>query len=456
MELLPAAPGELPAGALRPAPHRDDLDAALPDLAQGQLPLDPRLVELPQDTVNGGCRGGVPEFVGAHETPVPVVARIGLGVALRENHGGVHVPFLVADAQIELEIGPITRERVDDLLEGVRQRHEESVPARLESREMATKPAPEIETQYRVLREGVGIVDRSSRGKLDVLGPDAVAFLQGQVTNDIEALEPGHGCYAALLNPKGKILADLRALMVSNEELWLDTEEAALEVLHSTFDRYRIGRQVDLADRTHERGLLSLIGPGSREIAGVSAPLMKHSFEQVGIDGIDVLMVATEPGLDAVVPRHECERPLSALTERGAVPVSLEAAEIVRIESGRPRYGVDMTADNLPGEVGLELRAVSFTKGCYVGQEPVARMHYRGHPNRLLRGLLLSEPARPQEPVICGEREVGKVTSACISPALGPIALAVLRREVDSSDEVTVGAGGAAANVIELPFPRRR
>jgi tRNA-modifying protein YgfZ len=156
------------------------------------------------------------------------------------------------------------------------------------------------------------------------------------------------------------------------------------------------------------------------------------------------------------VKRSESQRLLSALTARGAVPVSFAAAEIVRIESGRPRHGVDMTADNLPGEVGLDQRAVSFTKGCYVGQEPVARMHYRGHPNRLLRGLLLSEPARPQDQVMTGDREVGKVTSACISPVLGPIALAILRREVESSDEVLVGEPGAAANVIELPFPRRR
>lgn len=321
---------------------------------------------------------------------------------------------------------------------------------------MATQAVPELETQYRVLREGAGIVDRSSRGKLDVLGPEAVEFLQGQVTNDVEALAPCQGCYAALLNPKGKILADLRALMVSGEELWLDTEEAALDVLHSTLDRYKIGRRVELADRTPDRAILSLIGPGARALSGVEAPLTKHSFEQLDVDGIEALMVATDLGLDAVVPRADCARLVSILTGRGGVVVSIEAAEIVRIESGRPRFGVDMTTDNLPGEVGLEDGAVSFTKGCYVGQEPVARMHYRGHPNRLLKGLLLSEPAAPGEPVLSGSKEVGKVTSACVSPALGPIALAVLRREVESSDQVLVAHGGAAANVIELPFPERR
>jgi folate-binding protein YgfZ len=142
---------------------------------------------------------------------------------------------------------------------------------------------------------------------------------------------------------------------------------------------------------------------------------------------------------------------------RGAVPVEEQAAEIVRIESGRPRHGTDMTADNLPGEIGIEERAVSFTKGCYVGQEPVARMHYRGHPNRRLRGLRLSQQAAPGESLFKEEKEVGRVTSACVSPALGPIALAILRREVEPGGEVRVGDTGAVARVVELPFdtPRR-
>jgi folate-binding protein YgfZ len=321
---------------------------------------------------------------------------------------------------------------------------------------MATQAAPEIQTQYQVLREAAGVVDRSARGKLDVLGPDAVEFLQGQITNDVEALAPRQGCYAALLNPKGKILADLRVLAISAEELWLDTEEAALEVLHSSLDRYKIGRRVELRDRTADRSILSLIGPDAREVAGVQAPLTKHSFEQRDLGGVQTVMIATDVGLDVVVPRGETATVLSALSNRGAVTVSAEATEVVRIESGRPRFGVDMTADNLPGEVGLEDRAVSFTKGCYVGQEPVARMHYRGHPNRLLRGLFLSEPVAAGTPVLSGTKEVGKVTSACVSPALGPIALAVLRREVESSDHVLVGPGGIDANVIELPFPHRR
>ena len=111
-----------------------------------------------------------------------------------------------------------------------------------------------------------------------------------------------------------------------------------------------------------------------------------------------------------------------------------------------------MTEDNLPGEMGLEERAVSFTKGCDVGQEPVARMHYRGHPNRHLRGLRLSSPAAPGQPLLNGEREVGALTSACLSPTFGPIGLAIVRREIEPGQEVTVGEAGVPAEVATLPF----
>jgi folate-binding protein YgfZ len=140
------------------------------------------------------------------------------------------------------------------------------------------------------------------------------------------------------------------------------------------------------------------------------------------------------------------------LAEAGAHEVSPEAAEIVRIESGRPRHGVDMSEDNLPAEAGIVDRAVSFTKGCYVGQEPVARMHYKGHPNRHLRGLRLRQQAAPGTPLVHEGKEVGRVTSAALSPALGPIALALVRREVEPGDSVRAGMDGPDAVVEALPF----
>jgi tRNA-modifying protein YgfZ len=317
---------------------------------------------------------------------------------------------------------------------------------------MTTQALTQIESHYRVLREGAGLLDRSARGKIDVLGPDALEYIQGQVTNDVQGLAAGEGCYATLLSPKGRILADMWVLVRSAEELWLDTEAGTLEPLLSKLDMYRIGRRVELADRSEERALLSLIGPAARKALGTDLPETEHAFVQTELEGVPVVAAATDVGVDLLFDRGQLELVRAALTDRGAVPVPEEAAEILRIEGGRPRYGVDMTEDNLPGEVGVEQRAVSFTKGCYVGQEPVARMHYRGHPNRHLRGLQLSAPAKGGEPVFKEAKEIGKVTSTGLSPALGPIALALLRREVEPGETVRVGDAGPIAHVAELPF----
>jgi tRNA-modifying protein YgfZ len=177
----------------------------------------------------------------------------------------------------------------------------------------------------------------------------------------------------------------------------------------------------------------------------VSPPAEEHSF----VEGEHGLYVTTDLGVDVIVPSDALGGLHTAL---GVEPVSVEAAECLRIESGRPRLGPDMGDGTIPQEVGLNDRAVSFTKGCYVGQETVARLHYRGKPNRHLRGLRLSEPAETGDTVIAGERTVGAVGSTCVSPALGPIALALLRREASPGDSVAVGHAGSTAEVVGLPF----
>jgi tRNA-modifying protein YgfZ len=136
----------------------------------------------------------------------------------------------------------------------------------------------------------------------------------------------------------------------------------------------------------------------------------------------------------------------------GVPEVDEAAAEVVRVERGRPRYGVDLDEGVIPQEAGLNERAVSFTKGCYVGQETVARLHYRGKPNRHLRGLRLSEPVEPGAALRVGEKEVGRLTSVALSPAFGPIGLAILRREAAPGDTVAVGEDGATAEVVDVPF----
>jgi tRNA-modifying protein YgfZ len=309
----------------------------------------------------------------------------------------------------------------------------------------------ELDAQYRQLREECGLLDRSARGKLIVSGGEAAEYLQGQLTNDVEALAPGEGQYAALLDRKGRIQADMRVLRASAEEIWIDTEPEALEAAKRHLDMYKIGREVAIADLTAERAILSLIGPRSVEIAATAA-LPEHACEATEVGGVECLAVGTAAGIDLIVEPADAADLRGAFFGAGAVEVGPEAAEVVRIEAGAPRFGAEMSAATMPAEAGIVERAISFTKGCYIGQEPVARLHYKGHPNRHLRGLELSAPAAPSESLRLGEKEVGRIGSACVSPAHGPIALAIVRREAEPGAELTVGEDGVTARVIDLPF----
>jgi folate-binding protein YgfZ len=307
---------------------------------------------------------------------------------------------------------------------------------------------------YAAMTTGAGLLDRSQRGKLALSGPEAKALLGGLVSNDVEALTPGTGCYAALLTPKGKMLGDLRVLD-TGAELWLDTERVSLQALFDAIRRGAIGWQAELQKRTLQQGLLSLIGPRARELAGAAdLPFEEHANGDAAIAGIEVLAVATDAGVDVVCEAADTGRLRDALLAAGAVAVEEADAEVLRVESGRPRYGVDLDDSVIPEEAGLNERAVSFTKGCYIGQETVARLHWRGKPNRRLRGLRLSEPAPHGAPLRLGEREVGALGTAVVSPALGPIGLAIVRREAEPGATLRVGADGATAEVVELPFRR--
>ncbi|HYM45525.1 MAG TPA: folate-binding protein [Solirubrobacteraceae bacterium] len=324
-----------------------------------------------------------------------------------------------------------------------------------------TATAASVEREYRALREGCGLVDRSERGKLALTGAGAVEFLNGQVTNELAGLRPGEGRYAAFLTHKGKMLGDLRILAVGDDpakgprELALDTERVALQALFDMVRRFQIGYEVELHKRTLERGLLSLVGPHAGRIAAAGGlPQAEHANASVEIAGIEALAVRTSSGVDLICDAADTRRLSAALCERGAEPVSEAAAEIVRVERGEPRYGVDLDDTTIPQEAGLNERAVSFSKGCYVGQETVARLYYKGKPNRHLRGLRLSEPIAPGAELRLGERVLGRLSSAVISPPFGPIGLALVRRETQPGARVSAGEDGASAEVVELPFGR--
>ncbi|HEX6688195.1 MAG TPA: glycine cleavage T C-terminal barrel domain-containing protein [Solirubrobacterales bacterium] len=316
---------------------------------------------------------------------------------------------------------------------------------------MSAETEVELDAEYRQLREECGLLDRSERGKLIVSGGEAAEYLQGQLTNDVEALSPGEGQYAALLDRKGHMQADMRVLRTSPEEIWIDTEPQALESVRRHLEMYKIGREVKIADLTAERSILSLIGPRSVEIAGTAA-LPEYVGEATSFAGVACLAVGTAEGIDLIAKSSDTASLRDALTATGAVEVGPAAAEVIRIEAGRPRFGAEMSTETMPAEAGIVEHAVSFTKGCYIGQEPVARLHYKGRPNRHLRGLELSALAAPGTSLRLGEKEVGKIGSSHVSPARGPIALAIVRREAEPGAELAVGEDGVTARVVDLPF----
>jgi folate-binding protein YgfZ len=310
---------------------------------------------------------------------------------------------------------------------------------------------------YEACTSGAGLIDRSEAGKLLLSGEQAQAFLDGQVSNDIATLEVGHGRYATLLTNKGRMLGDLRALATEDGLLVL-CERVALQALFDQLRRGLIGWQTELHKRTLELGLLSLAGPRAEEVARAAGLPIPGAEEHDVAGTASAYVVRTDAGLDVLPEAARVAELRAALLAAGAVEAPEAVAEIVRVEHGRPRYGIDLDETVMPAEAGIVERAVSFTKGCYVGQETVARLHWKGKPNRHLRGLLLSAPVAPGATVtVAGEdgtqaREVGHVGSAVVSPAAGPIALAILRREVAPGDHVLVGDGGVTAAVIAPPF----
>ncbi len=312
--------------------------------------------------------------------------------------------------------------------------------------------APEIELdgQYRALRESAGFCERGSRRTLAVTGSEAAEYLQGQLTNEVEALGAGEGAYAALLDRKGHMQGDMRVLRLEHG-LRLETEAVAADAVLRHLSMYKIGRDVAVDEVSGELAIVSVIGPGAGELA-LGGPLgPEHAHRAVEIGGVAALAVATDGGLDLIVDPGDLEATSATLQASGVEPVSEPAAEIIRVETGRPRFGREMTTATMPAEAGINERAVSFTKGCYIGQETVARLHYKGRPNRRLRGLELSGPAASGDSIRLGERELGVVGTAVLSPAHGPIALAIVRREAEPGTLVEIG-GAAEARIVDLPF----
>jgi len=321
--------------------------------------------------------------------------------------------------------------------------------------------------EYAAVRGAAGLFDFSFRGKLAVKGADRVRFLQGMVTNDVKMLLPGQGTYAALLNAQGHLLADLR--VYREEDLFLiDTDADLRDKVLATLNHFVIMDQVGLAPL--DLIALALQGPRARALLEktfhIDLPPMRE-FEHFATNygGFPVRVVCAsstgEEGFEVWAPARGIMAVWGAACGQAPtydmLPCGTEALEILRIEAGIPRYGPDLDEDTLLLEAGL-LNAVSFTKGCYVGQEIVERVRTQGHVNWKLVGLVLDTAQSPEagEKLLAEDKAIGEVTSACFSPYLRKvIALAYVRREVADPGVKLSLASGPGALVTDLPFYRR-
>ena len=299
-----------------------------------------------------------------------------------------------------------------------------------------------VSDEYAALRESAALVDLSYRKILRLSGKKTVEMLNAVLTNQVPE-EDRLGVYALLLNPKGRIQADLRVLK-SGEDVLIAVEPegvaAAKELLGRYAPFYRV-RLEDLSDASW--GVLGLYGPRAGELLE-AFDLVEHESAVVSLDGADLLAAGVAVpvgGYDLLGPSDALETARNHLRERGAVAAGLDAYEAARIEAGVPRFGSDITPENFPAEAGILERAVSFEKGCYPGQETVARMHYRGHPNRELhRFVVEGTPPVPGAEIAQSGRQAGWITSVAPLPVDGKIlALGYLHRNADPRGELESG-----------------
>ncbi len=334
--------------------------------------------------------------------------------------------------------------------------------------------------EHLAVRKKAGIVDLSYRGLIRVTGADRAKFLQGLITNDVMALTEGQGLYAAILNPKGRMLADLKIYAV-HEAFLVDQDREITDKTTQILNRYKLISKATMEDLTDSLVHLAIYGPSANplleKVLGTTLPKsLEFSSIRIEWHGQQVYAIQSmytgEQGYDLMVPAQESGalwmEILDAGSGFGIKPVGLEALEGLRIEAGIPRYGIDMDENTFPPEAGLEEKAISYTKGCYVGQETIARIKTYGQVHRKLMGLILQGspstmgtlPHRDDK-VFKDEEEIGFVTSSAYSPILNQnIALGYIRRKAIQPDlQVTVVSSKdgikTSAKVVDLPFYKR-
>lgn len=325
--------------------------------------------------------------------------------------------------------------------------------------------------EYAAIRErGAGLIDLSCRGRLLVSGSEAVPFLNGLITNDMKTLAANHWMPAVFPNVQGRILASIRVIhQASSDSFLIDTEPATHGQVLKIIERFTLAGDFHVTDVTEQTALLSIQGANAQEIIRTlfgddAANLEQNQLTQTNWEQTSLTVIRASHtganGYDLIVAATSAAALWEALVHAGARPVGFDAVEILRIEAGQPRFGIDMDETNVVSETGLD-DAVSFTKGCYLGQEIIARIKYRGHVAKKLSGLMLDPTTnidREGKINSADGKEIGRVTSTTFSPHLGGvIALAYLKYDyLAASTEVIVRSGDSEfpARVVELPFMR--
>lgn len=324
--------------------------------------------------------------------------------------------------------------------------------------------------EYRAARERVGLADLSYQGKFLITGRDRITLLQSLVSNDLQRLSEGKGLYCLLLTAKGRVVSDFY-LYPLGEALLMEVESANAEPTRQAILKYKLAAQVKM--EIPPWGRVLLCGPSARPLLekflGVP-PMEENAIFQKEVEGAPLICIQRsmtgEEDFHLYFPEEKSEvlwdRLLSLGASFGIAPIGQTALEMLRVEAGRPRYGIDVDEHIIPNEAGLEGEAISYTKGCYPGQEVIARIQTYGHVNKHLMGLVLEGEALPKkdDKVFQGEKELGWITSAARSPFLGKtIALGYLRPQIAAPGtgvEVEIDHSRVPAQVVERPFYKRK
>lgn len=333
-----------------------------------------------------------------------------------------------------------------------------------------------VAAEYEALRRRAIVVDRNHRGRMRFSGAKAAEVLTGLLTNDTQAIVPGQGLYAAALSAKGKVVSDLRVLRTETDFI-TDASPRSRDGWSGIVKKYVNPRLAKYTDESTSLRSLGVYGMQARHVVehmtGIGASalgiMLPYTHATVMRDGVAIVVMRSPDleleGFDLFVPAAGFDALWAAAGSARATPAGVGAWDIARVEAGRPEWGVDMDDSTIPQEANLDtLNAISFTKGCYTGQEVVARVHFRGHVNRTLRGLRFTGTLPPAKAALFDAtgKAIGEITSAVASPRLGAIGLGMVRREVGTGVTLTArwatgaagdqSAGDSQAEVVALPF----